>query len=135
MADENLSGVPPSVTLSGLNAGAPNSNIGGTSAPGMSGSPEAGGGFLPGMEGGMDLATLTQLLQSAEQSGVGSAGSIGQSLAQGSFGQQQGGLGAGSFGQTQPGYVAGQSAIGGNSAQQAASGSVDPASIIQKFLG
>lgn len=135
MADENLSGIPPSVTLSGLNAGAP--NIGGTAAPGMSGSPEASGGFLPGMEGGLDLATLAQLLQQGgEASGLSAAGPINQSLAAGSFGQQAGGLSAGSLGQSQPGYVAGQSSAGGQTqGQNAAAGAADPFSILQKFLG
>lgn len=131
---ENLSGVPPTVTLSGLETGMAGGGFSGASQQGLGPS-----GSTPfGMEGGLDLSQLMQLLSGqggGEEAGVGTGGNILQSLAQGSLGQQTGGLSAGSFGQTQPGYVAGQSAAGQGPAQQAAVGATDPLSIVQKFLG
>lgn len=136
MDNQNLSGVPPAVTLSGLGAGPGGAgNLSGTNAQGIGGTGGTGG-FLPGMEGGMDLATLMQMLQGGDATaGLGVGGSINAGVGAGSFGSG-GGLGAGSFGQTQPGYVAGMSSMGGQTqGQQAAAGAIDPASIIQKFLG
>lgn len=130
---ENLSGIPPAVTLSGLQQ----------SPAGMSGVPGAqaglgGGGYgggLPGMEGGMDLATLLQMLGGGEDSTVGTGGSLTAGLGAGSFGSA-GGIGSDAFGQTQPGYTAGQTSMGGQTqGQNAAAGAADPFSIIQKFLG
>src|SRR6185295_11993471 len=131
---ENLSGVPPAVTLSGLDAGQGGGGFSGASQQGLAGGTAPGGSPF-GMEGGLDLNQLMQLLAGQDQAGVGTGGNILQSLTQGSLGQTQGGLSAGSFGQTQPGYVAGQSSAGQGPAQQAAAGSVDPFSIAQKVLG
>lgn len=131
---ENLSGVPPAVTLSGLDAGAGGGGFSGASQQSLGG---AGGPTNAiGMEGGLDLNQLMQLLASqGEQPGAGTSSSLQGSVAQGSIGQAPGGLSAGSFGQTQPGYVAGQSSSGQGPAQQAAAGSADPFAILQKFLG
>ena len=136
MANENLSGVPPIVTLSGLNVGGPNGFSGGAQQPqtgGLSGS----GKFTPGQTGGLDLLQL-QLLLAAQ----GAPGAGGPNLASLLTGLGQTGLGAGSFGQQQGGLVAGNMAgdvspaqPSGTTAGQTSGAGVDPASIIAKLFG
>lgn len=126
---DNLSGVPPLVTLSGLNAGQ-GLGLNGPTPQSLAG-PQTGA--TPGMTGGPDLLQLMLM-----QAGAGGAGDTGVGaltpFTQQAIGQQIGGLGAGAFGQQMGGtggVVAGQTA-----GQQTGQGtSVDPLAILQKVLG
>src|SRR5690242_2891129 len=141
MAD-NLSGVPPVVTLSGIPGVGSFSGAGQSDLSGTAGANSA----LFGMPGGPDL--LSQLLS---QAGAGSdipslaAGlGLGSSLAAPSFSQGFGGLDAGSVSQqggiggtggtgASGGTVAGQSAAGGSGGSVGSN--TDPLSILSKVLG
>ena len=134
MAD-NLSGVPPVVTLSGIPGVGSFSGAGQSDLSGTAGT----NGGLFGMPGGPDL--LSQLLS---QAGAGSdipslaAGlGLGSSLAAPSFSQGFGGLDAGSVSQggagASGGTVAGQSAAGGSGGSVGSN--TDPLSILSKVLG
>src|SRR6266700_2811862 len=133
MADETVSGLTPTITLSGIQ-GSP-SFSGGSQQPtasGMSGY----GGAQPGIEGGLGLDMLSQLLQ---QTGAGDTGTGVGALTpftSQSLGQQSGGLGAGAFGQQGgQGLVAGATGQGSGAQQNTAAGSADPLAILQKLLG
>lgn len=130
MPDQNLSGVPPVVTLSGIPGVG---SFSGQGVGGLSGGGAPGGQTPFGMEGGPDL--LQQLMAQLSGSGGASAAAglgLGSPLTAPSFGQQTGGLGSGSFSQ-QGGMVAGQTAAGGNTGS--ATGSIDPLALAQKVLG
>lgn len=128
---ENLSSVPPIVTLSGLPGVG---SFSGASQQGPSGTTPAQGQATPGLMGGLDLAQLLALL--GQQSGAGDAG-IGTGLGLGA------GIGAGSFGQRGAdllggGRTPGQSQIAGNTqggAPGTGTGSIDPLALTQKLLG
>src|SRR6266700_1035779 len=133
MADETVSGLTPTITLSGIQ-GSP-SFSGGSQQPtasGMSGY----GGAQPGIEGGLGLDMLSQLLQ---QTGAGDTGTGVGALTpftSQSLGQQSGGLGAGAFGQQGgQGLVAGATGQGSGAQANTAAGSADPLAILQKLLG
>src|SRR5690349_7928189 len=133
---ENLSNVPPIVTLSGIPGVGSFSGTGQSDLSGTGSNPLGG---LFGMTGGPDL--LSQLLAQAGQSGTDGSSlaaglGLGQSLAAPSF-SQGGGLGAGSFSQQggdAGGTVAGQTA-GGGSAGGSVGSNTDPFSIAAKVLG
>ncbi|HEV8714139.1 MAG TPA: hypothetical protein VGX03_15095 [Candidatus Binatia bacterium] len=140
---ESYSGLDPIITYSNLQPSGSGFSGASQGASGLSGL--GGGGVVPGMLGGLDLAQLSALIQAANAAGtgegVGVGGDILQSLGAGALGQQQGGLGAGSFGQ-QGGYTAGQasggggmSGAGGYTAGQGSGGDIDPLSIAAKVLG
>ncbi len=132
MAD-NLSNVPPVVTLSGIPGSASFSGAGQSDLSGTgSQSP-----FAPGMQPGMDL--LQMLLQQGGGDAASSAAGLGlgQSLSLPSF-SQGGGMGGGFGGLgAAGGMVAGQTAAEGGAGGGigGASSSLDPASLIARILG
>jgi hypothetical protein len=127
-----LSNLPPLAWLSGLNLG--QSDMSGVSDPSMGG---IGATSAPGMEGGLGLDALSELLQSQQGTGEGVNpaslfGSIGGNIGQGTLAQGGPGYSIAGGGLTQPtqqqtgsGYVAGQSQQGG----------IDPMAIIRQALG
>jgi hypothetical protein len=134
VAAENLSGVPPVVTLSGLQGGA--GTFSGAPQQGYSGQGGGQGQGLPGMTGGLDLMQLLAMLAGQQGPGAGTDLGLTSPLGAGSFGQPgMGGFGQGG-GMGSP--MGGQSTLAGATGQQggtSGTGSIDPLSVLQKSLG
>ena len=128
---ENLSGIPPVVTLSGLSAG-PGGFSGITQRPqsgGLSGTQPG----RPGMTGGLSLAELIQLLGAQGGGDLGAANQIGLLQPIGA-----GGLGTQSFSQPQGGQqgIAGQmSSPGPGGVIAGQNTSIDPIALLTKLFG
>jgi hypothetical protein len=137
MAAENLSGVPPVVTLSGLQggqsfSGQPQQSLSGQGGPGQ-------GQGLPGMTGGLDLMQLLAMLGQGGGAGAGTDLGLTSPLSAGSFGQPgMGGFGQGMGTGVGMAPMGGQSTLAGATGQQggtSGAGSIDPLSVLQKTLG
>jgi hypothetical protein len=137
MADQTLSGVPPVITLSGLQG---TGGFSGQQQQTLSGQGGQGGGGLPGMTGGLDLMQLLAMLAGQQGTGAGTDLGLTSPLTAGSFGQPgMGGFGQGMGTGVGMAPMGGQSTVAGATGQQpgtsAGAGSIDPLAVLQKTLG
>ena len=137
MADQTLSGVPPVITLSGLQG---TGGFSGQQQQTLSGQGGQGGGGLPGMTGGLDLMQLLAMLGQGGTPGAGTDLGLTSPLGAGAFSQPGGGgfggISGGGLGLGSP--QGGQGTVAGQTGQQSGNvgqGSIDPLSVIQKALG
>lgn len=136
--ENQLSGLDPLAWLSGQPWGNP-SPLSGASDSSLSGGAGAQSGFLPGMQGGLGLDALTELLQQqrggGEGVGVGQAGDLLAAIS-GNIGQgtlAQGGQGYAIAGQTTP--QSAQPNTGYQIAGQTGGTTADPTALLMKLAG